>query len=228
MDISKQFSFTDFLAYLFPGIMSVFGIYILLILTPVSVILAKISLDITTGILFLVASYVLGVIFSGFSSDLVGLIERLQRYKDIRKTIPINNFQEDILKAFEDIFGKIPDADNTWTRTHYYLCRALVSERMPAISLRADRQSNFALFRRNLLLPIFLWLITGVSWGITFIGQGRPLWGVLLTAITIAGWFFAVKTTVKRLHDGESRETREVLLGFLAGYKAKMFTVENK
>jgi hypothetical protein len=80
MDISKQFSFTDFLAYLFPGIVSVLGIYFLLLLSPAENLLGKVPLDITTGILFLVISYVVGVIFSGFSSNLVKLIEKLQKY----------------------------------------------------------------------------------------------------------------------------------------------------
>lgn len=51
MDVSKQFSFTDFLAYLFPGIMSIFGIYFLLMLSPAYHLLSQTSLDITTGIL---------------------------------------------------------------------------------------------------------------------------------------------------------------------------------
>jgi len=69
MDISKQFSFTDFLAYFFPGIISGLGIYFLLILTPAQHLLSKVSLDITTGILFVVFSYVIGVVISGFSSN---------------------------------------------------------------------------------------------------------------------------------------------------------------
>jgi len=223
MDISKQFSFTDFLAYLFPGIMSVFGIYFLLMLSPAHNLLSKISLDITTGVLFLVISYVIGVIFSGFSSNLVKLIEKLQKYKDVRKTIPFDDFRDDVLKAFQDIFGHTAESKSNWSRTHYYLCRSLVSEKMPTIGSRADRQSNFALFRRNLVSPIFVWLITGIAWGISFISSYSLEWGTLLIIATILVSFFSIKTTVDRLHDGESRETREVLLGFLAGYKAKMF-----
>jgi hypothetical protein len=184
--------------------------------------LGKVSLDITTGILFLVISYVVGVIFSGFSSNLVKVIEKLQKYKDVRKTIPFDDFRDDVLKAFQDVFGHTPESKSNWSRTHYYLCRSLVSEKMPTIGSRADRQSNVALFRRNLVSPIFVWFITGTAWGISLTSSNLE-WGLLLIVATILASFFSIKTTVDRLHDGESRETREVLLGFLAGHKAKMF-----
>jgi hypothetical protein len=222
MDISKQFSFTDFLAYLFPGIMSVLGVYALLLFTPAQHILNKIPLDITTGVLFLVISYVIGVISSGLSSNFVKTIEKWQKYKDVRKTIPFDDFQDDVLNAFQDVFEHTPESKSTWSRTHYYLCRSLVLEKMPSIGLRADRQSNFALFRRNLVLPIVVWFFTGIAAGVSVINHSL-LWGLLLIVITVFLSVSSVKTTVDRLHDGESRETREVLLGFLAGYKAKMF-----
>jgi hypothetical protein len=228
MDISKQFSFTDFLAYLFPGIMSIFGLYSLLLLTPAQYLLNKVSLDITTGILFLVISYVMGVIFSGFSRNLVTLIEKLTKYKDVRKTMPFDDFRDEVIKAFQDIFGNTPESKSHWSRTHYYLCRSLVFEKMPTIGLRADRQSNLALFRRNLVLPIFIWFITGVAWSISLINSNFVEWGILLIVITVLAWFFSITTTIDRLHGGESRETREVLLGFLAGYKAKIFIGQRK
>lgn len=161
MDISKQFSFTDFLAYFFPGTLSVLGIYLLVILTPAQYLFRNISFDITTGISFIVISYVVGVVSSGFSSSIVRQIEKWQQYKDVRKIIPFDDFQDDIVKAFQDVFGKTSESKPKWSRNHYYLCRSLVSEKMPAISLRADRQSNLALFRRNLILPLFIWFATG-------------------------------------------------------------------
>jgi len=228
MDISKQFSFTDFLAYLFPGIMSIFGIYFLLLLTPAQHLLSKVSLDITTGILFLVISYIMGVIFSGFSRNLVDLIEKFTKYEEVRKAIPFDDFRDEIIKAFQDIFEHTPESKSNWSKTHYYLCRSLVFEKMPTTGLRADRQSILALFRRNLVFPIFIWFIAGIAWSISFISNNFFEWGILLIIITILTSFFSITTTIDRLHGGDSRETREVLLGFLAGYKAKIFIDRSK
>jgi len=54
MDLSKQFSLTDFLAYFFPGVFAAVGLYLLIRLTPIQT--ALIPPDITTGIVFLTIS----------------------------------------------------------------------------------------------------------------------------------------------------------------------------
>jgi len=67
MELSNRFSLVDFLAYLFPGILTTLGIYLLLLLTPLMHVMQGVSLDTGIGLLFLALSYIVGIITSGFA-----------------------------------------------------------------------------------------------------------------------------------------------------------------
>jgi hypothetical protein len=228
MDISKQFSFTDFLAYFFPGSFSILGICCLLVLTPAQPILASMPVDIATGIAFLIVSYIVGVILSGFSSVLVSQIVKLTKMKDVKNLIPNNIIKDEIVSAFCDVFGKIEEKDVKWSIYHYGLCRSLITEKMPAIAQRIDRSNNLVLFRRNLVLPILIWMCAGIGWGVWVINSGFKNWGISLVIVSVVICISAIRSTIQRMHNSEEAVIRDALNGFLAGYKIGLFKKSSK
>jgi hypothetical protein len=228
MDISKQFSLTDFLAYFFPGAFATVGMYFLAQLTPAKSIMTISSLDITTGLSFLMASYIIGVILSGFSSEIVQQVEKVTGYKHPHRSLPPDMFPDEITKAFRDVFGVQKGASFSWTINHYRLCRSLVIEKMPALAPRITRQDDMALLRRNLIFPELIWTVLGIGWGIWNINSGARDWGISLIVISLIISFMVIRNTIKRMHNSKGAETRETLLGFLAGYEAGVFSTPKK
>ena len=224
MDLSKQFSFTDFLAYFFPGSFAAVGLYFLLILSPAQKFLVGVSFDITTGLVFLIFSYIIGVILSPFSSWVVKFFEKWKKFKSNQNVISSDLFPDEIIKGFREVMGIAKDEKINWSRSHYRICLMLVTEKMPLVAQRVDRQRNVALFRRNLISPLIIWGLTGLSWGTWLITQNFIEWGVSLIVGSISLTAILVGVTISRMHDGEKTETRETLSGFLAGYKLGAFT----
>jgi hypothetical protein len=228
MDLSKQFSLTDFLAYFFPGLFATIGIYLLLLLTPVQATLVSISADLITGAIFLALSYIMGVILSGFSMTMVDWISRAQKHKNPRGSLlPVEQFQDEVRDAFKDVFG-IEKAENKpqWSKMHFYLCRSLILDRIPAVAQRAERQSSLRQLRGNLILPILIWVVDGIGWGIWSINNGILAWGISLVISSVIIGFISLKVTITRMYNNEGREIREVLTGFLAGYRIGVFDKE--
>ncbi|SRR6266498_968132 len=223
MDISKQFSLTDFLAYFFPGAFTITGIYSLILLTPVQTTFNSISLDITTGIAFLAASYVIGIIGSGLSRDTVKLIEKATKYKNMDKTIRSDTFPEEVVKIFQELTGISKKENISWSFNHYLLCRSFVVEKMPAVAQRLERLNDLALFRRNLILPILIWMVAGIGWGTLTVSNGIREWGLLLIILSMVLSLLAVGSTVKRMHITIEREKQYMFLSFIVGYKMGLF-----
>ena len=223
MDISKQFSLTDFLAYFFPGAFATVGVYFLAQLTSAKTFFTVSSLDITTGISFLIASYIIGVIFSGLSFGAVKWIEKFTRYKSPQTSLPLDLFPNEIHRAFRDVFGIEKESKFIWTKNHYRLCRSLVISKMPILAPRIARQDDMALFRRNLVFPMFIWSAVGIGWGILNFSQGVRNQGTAVIVFSFLFSFFIIKITIERMHNSINAETRETMLGFLAGYKTGVF-----
>ena len=228
MDLSKQFSLTDFLAYFFPGLFATIGIYLLLFLTPVQATLASISADLITGAIFLALSYIMGVILSGFSMTIVTWISKAQKRKNPRGSLlAVELFQDDVRETFKDIFGIVKAEEKPqWSKIHFYLCRSLILDRMPAVAQRAERQSSLRQLRGNLILPIFIWVVNGIGWGIRSVNNGTLAWGISLISFSVIIGFISLKATITRMYNNEEREIREILTGFLAGYKVGVFDKE--
>lgn len=224
MDLSKQFSFTDFLAYFFPGAFAVVGIYLLLLLSPAQVYLANLNLDITTGLVFLIFSYIIGVILSSSSSAILKRIEKLLKYQDQHNFIPSHLFPDEVMSAFREVMELPKDKEIKWTYIHYQICLALILEKMPSSAQHIERQRNIALFRRNLISPLIIWGITGIVWGINEVLLGIVGWGWVFIVISLILSWVSTVSTVKRMHHGVRVEIRETLSAFLAGYKLGVFS----
>jgi hypothetical protein len=228
MDISKQFSLTDFLAYFFPGVFASVGMYLLILLTPAKVLVTMTAPDVTMSFVFLVLSYIIGVIFSGFSNGIAKWIEKVTHYKNPHSSLPPAMLTDDILMAFCDIVGVADEKDFVWTKNHFHLCRSIVIEKMPAIAPRISRHSDMALFRRNLVFPLLVWALVGISWGIWSVNNGIFIWGTALIILSLIVSFVTIKVTIQRMHNSKETETRETLMGFLAGCKTGVISKTNK
>ncbi len=223
MDISKQFSFTDFIAYFFPGAFAIIGIYFLLLLTPAQTMINNITLDVTTGIAFLTLSYIVGIVSSGFSRDVIKQIERVTKPKDPQAVVSPGLFSGEIINIFRELMGINKEEEIVWSPKHFSLCRAFVVEKMPWVTQRLERLADLALFRRNLVFPLFIWMVAGIGWGIGIVNNGIKEWGIFLIIASVMVSFFAVRTTIKRMYKSEEREVQYMYLSFIAGYKMGLF-----
>jgi len=225
MDVSKQFSLTDFLAYFFPGLFATIGLFLLLLLTPLNNLLFSISIDIVTGTIFLVISYIIGVILAGFSGDVVFGLEKIRGgYKNPNKLIPILEFQDEIIDAFKKVFGAGEKRKTSWSEWHFQLCRAIVLEKMPAVARRVERENSLRQLRINLVSPIIIWMLAGVGWGIWCILFSTKEWGIVLLVISLLVSLISLNRVLSRMYANDRREVREVLTGFLAGFKLGLFS----
>ncbi len=223
MDFSNRFSLVDFLAYLFPGIVASLGLGVLLLLTPLKDAITLIPADLATGILFLTVSYLVGVILSGFS-EITTKWRRGGKGLDVMQTsILVPGFQEDVRRAFRAMFKPHYEGEIEWSRTHFYLCRSLVYERMPNAALVIQRQSALRQLRMNLIFPMLIWFGAGLGWGIWCFYNNLLVWGIVLIALSIALVILTLSMIINRMNSNEYREVREVLAAFLAGYTTGMF-----
>ena len=227
MDISSRFSLIDFFAYLFPGIAGTLGLLVLLSLTPLKGTFNVFSTDLSAGILFLAVSFIMGVVFSGFSEIVIKWREPKAR-ANIKTSTQLDNFQKDILDAFRDVLKLNRDEKLQWTRNHFYLCRSLVFEKMQNCAQLIQRQSGLRQLRMNMTFPIFIWFSAGVAWGIYHIRNRELFWGITLIVISISLVIPTFLMIVNRMDSNERREVREVLAAFLIGYKAGMFDKAEK
>lgn len=224
MDIIGKFSFVDFLAYLFPGAVSTMGLYMLLLLTPLEDPLKVEIPDFLAAIIMLAISYVIGIVLSSFAE--LGVKKWMQYRSKIwaRNTIPVPGFEADIKSAFNNVFPNgNQDKIAEWSVTHFHLCRSLVFQRMPNLAQSVIRQGSLRELRANLIPSITIWSIVGMAWGTYYIGENEEAWGLGLIFASIILWPPIASTILNRMYRNETREVREVLTAFLAGYKSGLF-----
>jgi hypothetical protein len=224
MDISKRFSLEDFLAYLFPGVTGALGIYLLLLLTPLQTSLTNIPADFMTGIIFLVLSYIVGILLSGFSEWVSLYVEHKLNVKNYKYDIQLcADLKEAVRGAFKDTFKDIfkfsKETQLEWCKDYFYLCRSLVIHSMPNALQPIQRQSGLRQLRMNLLPVIVVWVLAGVFWGFKMNNEG----GIALIVGSIGLGVLFIITTTKSMESNEWREVREVLTAFLVGYQTGAF-----
>jgi hypothetical protein len=224
MDISNRFSLEDFLAYLFPGVTGTLGIYILLLLTPLPASLINLPIDFTTGIIFLVLSYIVGILFSGLSEWVSLYCEYKLNAKNYKNAIPLrDDLHGAVQDAFKDIFKFPHETQLKWRKDYFYMCRSLVVYSMPNALQPIQRQSGLRQLRMNLLPTLLVWGFAGIGWGVKIANDGNMLGGRALSAgaLVLGGLF--IKTTISSMQSNEWREAREVLTAFLVGYQTGAF-----
>ena len=228
MDISNRFSLEDFLAYLFPGVTGTMGIYLLLLLTPLQTSLTNLPNGFTTGVIFLVLSYIVGILLSGLSEIVFRYYESKSKVKNHKDSIPLRDDLGGAVKAaFQEVFELHRETHLEWCRDYFYMCRSLVVQSMPNALQPIQRQSGLRQLRMNLLPIIFVWSGAGIGWGSKIAGDGDPFGIVLIVASLVLGWLFT-RLTINRMQSNEWREVREVLTAFLVGFQTGAFKEKGK
>lgn len=185
-EVSFNFSLTDFLAYLFPGTVTLVAIAGFLSLTPFKELLFTIKTDIFTGIILIALAYSIGVIISSltinYESKFYEFILKLKRKKNDSSNESAASlsrpqpeiFETEIINAFNNTFKiKInngepgdktsgQDVAAKWTSDHFFAARSLVREKIPTCSMAIERQSSLRQMRRNSIIPVLLLGITGI------------------------------------------------------------------
>jgi hypothetical protein len=218
VDIGSRFSLVDFLAYLFPGVFGLLGMHILLLLTPAKDSLIRLPIDLTTGVLFLALSYVAGVVMSGFSE----VLPRMGRLYHSHTSELLPGLENELTRAFQAVFRLRCEGEFEWSRTHFYLCRSIIYERMPCARALIQRQSGLRQLRMNLIVPVLIWLAAGVGWGAWSLLHHLAPWGIMLIIASPVVCLSASMMIVNRMRSNDRREQREVLVAFLSGYKGGM------
>jgi len=228
MDISNRFSLEDFLAYFFPGVTGTLGIYILLLLTPLQASLTNFSNDFTTGIIFLVLSYIVGILLSGFSEIAFLHYESKSKVKSHKDIIPLSDdLSRTVKEAFKETFKLGKETHVEWCKDYFYLCRSLVFQSMPNALPPIQRQSGLRQLRMNLLPSIVVWGGAGIGWGLKMANDGNVL-GIVLIIASLVLWLLFTRLTINRMQSNEWREVREVLTAFLVGYQTGAFKEKTK
>ncbi|MBN8656752.1 MAG: hypothetical protein J0M11_13535 [Anaerolineae bacterium] len=217
MDISNRFSLADFFAYLFPGIFTSAGLYLLISLTPLNQKLEGLSINsIGVGTLFLIFSFIVGIINSGFSEIMTNSI----RHKN-DAVITLDGFEANVKKAFVKTFGG--KENFKWTRAHFYLCRSMVTQYMPNEVPEIQRQSGLRQLRMNLLPGIVTWMFTGAYWGWEIHNDFSQAWGISVILFSITLGVFIFLNTLNRMENNNKREARETIAAFLIGCETGLF-----
>ncbi|HEV7642426.1 MAG TPA: hypothetical protein VGO50_00665 [Pyrinomonadaceae bacterium] len=223
-EVNFNFSLTDFLAYLFPGAVTLVAITGILCLTPYKYLLYQMPWDnILTSLLLIALAYLVGVIISSLTSN--------SETEKILNEIHPPNFEKEIKEAFEINFKTTECEAKKWTSDHFFAARSLVRERMPACSAAFDRQSSLRQFRRNSIFPVRLLGIAGILTGLKGIWDNPgPLNGdhifkllccFILILISVFGWPIINRFLRDSRLTNRKREVREVCTALLALSKSE-------
>jgi hypothetical protein len=157
-EYSPDLFFADFLAYLFPGTVTLIALAAAVSLSPFRRLLTGMSANVVTGFLLVALSYFAGTVISSLTYNLEARFRRHFKLQDPRTEIPLDSFRIEIQVAFQEIFG----VEWGCSVDHFYLARSLIRERMPSSMRVIDRQSSLRQLRRNSIIPTVLLGVIGV------------------------------------------------------------------
>jgi len=211
---SFSFSLSDFLAYVFPGTLLLLAVTALLRLSPFKHLLTEVPLNIVTGLMLAACAYVAGASLSSLMVSVERYLDMIFKFSNPTNSIQLKGFEDEVQKAFDDIFGK----HGVWSANHFYIARALIREKMPYCAAVIDRQDSLRQIRRNSVLPILFLGLAGVGSGIKVCVEGTfYLWGVGIILISLLSSCWVVKSIIKNgMHSNRRREVREVCSSLLA------------
>lgn len=248
MEVFSAFSIADFLAYLFPGFLGLGGIYAILLLTPLQIFLPNPSeIELGGWIAIFFISYIVGVIISSLTDAAFRQGSSSLRRKKNKGNIQIHDekLKSAVKEAFEELIlrptnaareGDPPqDTNFEWNESCYYICRSLVTEAMPRAAASGLREGAYRQLRMNLVGATTIWCAAGILWGSVILLQAGKIslpnettitmsifWPILLFVLSIVVPLYLVRTLINMMDIHERREVREILTGFLAGYRTGM------
>lgn len=249
MEVLSLFTIADFLAYLFPGALSLSGIYAILLLTPIQNVLPP-PKDIGVGgaIVLLFLSYITGVLVATVTDTFFRERPKSLRRKLNKGNIQINDdkLMIEVMEAFNDTMltkkGATPakrkkvSVPLEWNEYYYYVCRSLVTEAMPRAAASGLREGAYRQLRMNLIGSIVIWGVAGILWGLVLLIQVDSIylinskniviekeWSISLISLSILLPAYLISKLLTMMDKHERREVREILTTFLSGYKIGIF-----
>lgn len=219
MGALSRFSLTDFLVYLFPGIVTGVGVYVLVLGTPLNRLFVTFKVDLWSGLVLLAAAYVLGVLVSGLSGPLAERLQQLLALGDPRREIFPQGCDEQVGLAVTSTYG--PATVDGESR--FYLCRTMVREHMPVTAREIQRQNDLMRFRQDLVGAAVVWLCTGLTWSSHAAQAFSRTAGVAAALVCVGTTTALLVSLARRTHRNRVREVREVYAAFLAGHATGRF-----
>ncbi len=211
-DFIGKFSFQDLLAYFFPGLVMTVGL--LFLLNQVNIIdYSEINIDVFSGLVFFLFSFVIGVVTSGLSNPLINWIYYIKKIEKPDKSIQLTYLKEDLKKAFKKEFD-LEVNDENWNEEYFYLCRNTVYEYMPGSSSSAFRQGGLRLLRSYMMFPTLFWSLNGVIYGIMNF-QNSCLLSISLILLSLIIGIYMQFNLWKRLYLNRIREIKYTLISFI-------------
>ena len=223
-EVTNDFTIADFLAYFFPGLVGLLGIYLILQLTPLAPVILIFHNDIAILIILITVSYVFGLILSGISTPLVNLYFR-NRKSAYSTVSPYEENKKEILDAVSEIFFN--NKEIVWSSEIFYLCRALVWDTMPVSTDKSIRQDSLRQLRKNLIVVTHIWFLTGILWTVKLVVGGAFLWAVILGVISLFLNFIITKSLINRMIRNAKREVEYILAAFLVCYRTNLFSKDH-
>lgn len=210
---SFKVSLSDFLAYLFPGVIMLLSLAAFLRLSRFKYLLYEIPQTLGTALVLVACAYFAGVAVSSLTVVFETILKRLIRpVRSLSSRVILKGcegFSGDVEAAFNHTFGK----HGEWSETHFYIARALVHEKMPNCAAIADRQNSLRQIRRNSVLPVLSLGAAGVIAGIqdkaTNTG-GSSLSGNTLIALSVISSVAVALSCLVGMYENRKREARNV------------------
>jgi len=211
-DFIGKFSFQDILAYFLPGVVMSTGL--LFLLNQFEVIdYSKLKIDVFSGLIFFLFSFVVGVVSSGLSHPIIKLLYKIKKKEKPDKSIPLTYLKEDLKMAFKKEFN-LDITDENWNEEYFYLCRNTVYEFMPGSSRSAFRQGGLRLLRRYMMFPTLFWAVNGIIYGILNLQNSKSLSIALILTSLIIGIYMQFNLW-DRMYQNRIREIKYTLISFI-------------
>src|SRR5207247_526158 len=86
-----------------------------------------------------------------------------------------------------------------------------------------ERQNGLRQLRMNIIVPVAIWCMAILLWGIHAMRNGPIPWGIVMIVGAVALPYPVIRVILNRMSSNEEREVREVLTAFLAGHKTGLF-----
>jgi len=207
----ERVTYSDFVAYLLPGCLSL--LFVLITVTQFSVFdINNRSLSATNVTLFLFIGYVWGVIQSGFAYWFDSYNVNPTEVKKILNSIEEEPIEQTAHEAFLKIFGSNVKLTNDWSSQHYFLARSFVQFHAPILFDNAKRQNGLRQMRLYLLPTVFIGYLSSILY---LFSITNIWWQLGYVPVVLFVFYMLLKNLINRSRLNRVREKREILCALI-------------
>lgn len=207
----ERFAYSDFVAYLLPGCLSL--LFIFLTVGQFGVLyINTASVNTFNVTLFLFAGYIWGVIQSGFSYWFDSYNVNPTNVKKILNSIDDEPIEQTAHEAFLAIFGSNGKLTSDWSSQHYFLARSYVQLHSPILFENANCQNGLRQMRLYLLPTVFIGYLSSISYSLNI----TNIWYLLgYVSVVFFVFYKLLKNLINRSRLNRVREKREILCALI-------------